>query len=52
MPPFFNSFERAKIGVTKLGTGGPKTGDFNAINGRAKGLIVPYVYFGIRNVGI
>lgn len=48
MPPFFNSFDQAKIGVTNLGTGGPEAGNFNAINGRAKGLIVPCEYFRIR----
>jgi hypothetical protein len=48
VPPFFNSFDYAKVGVTNLGTGGPETGDFNAINGRAESLVVPYEYFTIR----
>ena len=48
MPPFFSSFDHAKIGVTNLGTGGPEAGNFNAINGRAKSLIITYEYFRIR----
>ena len=51
MPPFLNSFDHAKIGVTNLGTGGPETSNFNAINGRAKSLIVPYEHFRIRKSG-
>lgn len=51
MPPFFNSFDEAKIGVANLGTGGPEASNFNAINGGAKSLIVPYEYFRIREYG-
>jgi hypothetical protein len=51
VPPFFNSFDHAKIGVTNLGTGGPEAGNFNAINGRAISLIVTYAYFGFRKCG-
>ena len=52
MPPFFNSFDHGKIGVTNLGTGGPEAGNFNAINGNAKSLIVPYEYFRIRKCNL
>ena len=43
MPPFFNSFDDAKISVTNLGTRGPEAGDFDTVNGRAKSLIIPCV---------
>lgn len=45
VPPFFNSFDDAKFGVTNLGTGGPEARNFDTIYGRAESLIIPYEYF-------
>lgn len=52
MPPFFNSFDRAKVSITNLGAGGPEAGDFNTINGRAESLIVPCVFLPLEDVGM